>query len=222
MSRSTSIASNDVRATELGESSVRQGWCYPPPVKRFATKLLDQQLWCWGQDISSPHGNLLIEHGFQRHRERNAGSNGSTCYRLDDETRHVALWGFGIFYGERQLGGLFVRRFGFAPVWLGVESLALGIHSARALPPFARPRGADEWRRAHRLCAHMLEWNARYEREILNNLGLAYREACIADWHRPFTLADATPHAWRSLKSRRWDTDLEHWKATADRCLLNP
>jgi len=222
VSQSLALSPNDTHATSPAESSVRQGWCYPPPVKRFATKLLDQQLWCWGRDISSPDGNLLIEQGFQRHRQPDAGAKGCTCYRLDDDARHVALWGFGIFYGERELGGLLIRRFGFTPEWLGVESLALGIHSAQALPPFSRPSGADEWRRAHRLCAHLVEWIAGYERAILDSQGPAYREACIRDWLRPFTLADRTAHAWQSLKSRRWDTDLQQWRTTADRCLLDP
>ena len=73
-----------------------------------------------------------------------------------------------------------------------------------------------------RLCENMIEWIASYEHEILDSFGLPYRRQFLADWLRPFTLADRTPHAWRSLKARRWDTDLDQWKANAGRCLLNP
>ena len=50
---------------------------------------MSQQLWCWGRDIKSPQGNLLMNYGFERHRESGKGSSGSSCYRLDDGPLHV-------------------------------------------------------------------------------------------------------------------------------------
>ena len=72
-------------------------------------------------------GNLLIEFGFERHRECEIDPQ-STCYRLDCDELHVCLWGFGMFFGRRDLGGLFVNRFDFRPGWAPIESLAEGIH----------------------------------------------------------------------------------------------
>lgn len=219
MSHSATIDSNAADAVTQCPPQVRQGWCYPRPVQRFAEKLLDQQLWCWGRDILSPNGNLLMDRGFERHREKDSDSKKSTCYRLDDGERHVALWGFGIFYGERELGGLFIRRFGFSPVWYVGGVLKLGIHAPQKLPPSSRPKGTDEWARAHELSSRMMEWIADYESELLESVGLEYRQECIADWLRPITSAEGTPDAWRSLAARGWDDDLDQWKAESSRWL---
>ena len=148
------------RTENSGRLQCSRGWRYPRPVRRFAEQLLGQQLWCWGQDIKSPQGNLLIEFGFQRHRLRAADSQGSTCYRFDDDQRHIALWGFGLFYGERQLGGLYVGRFDFRPAWANLESLALGIHWPSDLPTFSLPRTNQQWQRVHQLSRRMLGWIA--------------------------------------------------------------
>ena len=43
-------------------------WRVPPSVIREGKLLLDQQCWCWGQDIRHPEGNLLLTHGFVRER----------------------------------------------------------------------------------------------------------------------------------------------------------
>lgn len=190
-----------------------RGWCFPRPVQRFADKLLTQQVWCWGRDIEYVGGNLLIRYGCVRHRPpRAARQSGSTCYRLDDGQRHLALWGFGLFYGERRLGGLYVNRFRFQPVWSAVESLSLGIHWSDDLPPFARPSGSGQWERAHRLCRNMMEWIAGYERWVRREAGLDYRNECIAEWLHPFVAADQVPAAWRVLGGRIWETDPDGWK----------
>ena len=78
-----------------------------------ATGLLNQQLWCWGQDIEYAKGNLLIRYGFDRTR---LSEGTSSVYRLElsPESR-VILRGFCVFFGQDGLGGLFIRRFGFSP-----------------------------------------------------------------------------------------------------------
>ena len=80
---------------ESPASRAGQGWCIPPTVGRFGQKLMAQQLWCWGTDVESPQGNLLMKYGFDRHRDRGDDLR-STCYRLDKSQLHVSLWGFGI------------------------------------------------------------------------------------------------------------------------------
>ena len=50
----------------------------------------------------------------------------STCYRLDQDQLHVSLWGFGMFFGRRELGGLYLDRFDFRPR-VGSRRVALTI-----------------------------------------------------------------------------------------------
>ena len=83
---------------------VGQGWCMPRQILRFGDQLMQQQLWCWGRDVERAEGNLLMEFGFERHRDC-AIDPQSTCYRLDCDELHVSLWGFGMFFGRRDLGG---------------------------------------------------------------------------------------------------------------------
>ena len=192
----------------LEESTQRtrsgQGWCMPHPVRRFGGKLMAQQLWCWGQDIEFPDGNLLMSFGFERHRYHGMVDR-STCYRLDSEQLHVCMWGFGIFFGRRDLGGLYLDRFEFCPNWAPVESLSLAIHWPDELPVFGRPRGRDQWRRARKLWKATSKWIADYESWVRDTAGIAYRRECVDTWLRPFVRADRIASAWRFISRRGWE-----------------
>ncbi len=70
--------------------SERRGWCYPMPVRRFAERLISQQLWCFGCDIKHARGNLLRRYGFSRHRSkevvvslRQSGLHGSSLESVE-------------------------------------------------------------------------------------------------------------------------------------------
>lgn len=164
---------------------------------------MEQQVWCWGRDVEYADGNLLMEFGFQRYRDCETADR-STCYRLDCDQLHVALWGFGMFFGFRELGGLFLDRFEFLPRWAPIESLALGIHWPDELPRFVRPQGRPQWQQARKLWHSSLLWIADYEAWVRSRVGLAYRRACIETWLRPFVRADKTAAAWRFLSGQGW------------------
>lgn len=190
-----------------------QGWCLPPTVLGFGGKLMEQQVWCWGRDVEYATGNLLMQFGFERHRDSDAVDR-SSCYRLDQGVFHVCLWGFGMFFGCRELGGLYLDRFDFRPAWAPVESLSLAIHWPDELPVFGRPRGRLAWQRARRLWSLALHWIADYEKWVRRHAGLAYRRRCIEAWLRPFVRADKIPAAWRFLGQRHWesvDRSLSQW-----------
>ncbi|MEP3477740.1 MAG: hypothetical protein ABJZ55_00690 [Fuerstiella sp.] len=155
-----------------------QGWCMPQTVRNFGLQLTAQQLWCWGRDIECPDGNLLLQYGFDQHRYRGK-SERSTCYRLDDEDLHVSMWGFGVFFGHRDWGGLFLSRFDFCPTWAPIESLLLAIHQIADLPAFVRPNGAVQWRCAHQLWKSLLQWMTGYERWVKKTAGIDYRHECV-------------------------------------------
>ena len=181
-----------------------QGWCMPQPVRRFGGKLMEQQVWCWGRDAEYPDRNLLMDFGFERHRDRSTEDR-STCYRLDLDELHVALWGFGMFFGRRDLGGLYLGRFDFCPKWAPVESIALAIHWPHELPVFSRPQGKQQWHRARKLWKSSLLWMAEYEAWVRSTIGVAYRRECVETWLRPFVRAEKMATAWRYLGRQRWE-----------------
>jgi hypothetical protein len=185
-------------AEQVRRTQTRQGWCMPRPVRRFGGKLMEQQVWCWGRDVEYTDGNLLMRFGFERYRDRGTADR-STCYRLDKDRLHVSLWGFGMFFGRRDWGGLYLHRFDFCPQWAPVESLSLAIHWPDELPGFARPRGRAQWERAHKLWKASLLWIASYEAWVRATVGLAYRRECVATWARPFVRAEKIEAAWRLL-----------------------
>lgn len=204
---------NQSNSTSTLQQSPR-GWCYPRVIRRFGEALLGQQLWCWGRDIEHQPENLLLRYGFARHRDRVNQTARSTCYRLDDNDMHLALWGFGMFYGRRQLGGIFVSRFDFLPKWGRIESLALGIHFPDQLPPLGRPSTGDEWRNAHALYRKLMLWIAQYERWVIDQVGLVYRDQCVARWLNPFLDARQMSAAWTGLARRGWGNDPRDWLGT--------
>ena len=181
-----------------------QGWCMPRLVQDFGLELLAQQLWCWGRDIEHPGGNVLMQFGFERHRYQGR-SERSSCYRLDDGDLHVCMWGFGIFFGQRDCGGLYLGRLDFCPRWAPIESLSVAIHQTEDLPAFARPRGMAQWKSARTLWKAMQKWIADYERWVCHTAGIAYRRECVDAWLRPFVSAKHMAPAWRFLSQRRWE-----------------
>jgi len=197
-------------ASELvGESNLSpgtragQGWCVPRSVRAFGDRLMSQQVWCWGRDVECPAGNLLLQFGFKRYRDTDTADR-STCYRLDQEKLHVCLWGFGMFFGSRELGGLYLNRFEFTPSWAPVESISLEVHWPDELPVFSRPRGPSQWLRARKLWKQSLRWIAEYETWIRKTAGLRYRRNCVGTWLQPVVRAEKKAAAWRFLSRQNW------------------
>lgn len=190
-------------------ASTQRGWGYPPPVRRLAAHLLNQQLWCWGRDVLCPDGNLLTRYGLHRRRDPGRPEKGATCYRSDDNACHVALWGFGVFFGMRQHGGLFIGRYSFQPRWAPVEAISLGVHSLDGLRMFGRPRGAEDWRHAHHLCRELFDWIVRYESWVQRTVGTAFRQECIRNWATPIVSAAGQVKAWRRIRDRSWTSASE-------------
>lgn len=195
--------------------STRCGWCLPPAVRKFANRLFSQQLWCWGQDVTHSTGNLLMRYGFERYRTPDDPQKGSTCYRTDQDEKHVALWGFGAFFGTRRLGGLYIARYDFLPLWGEIESVSYGVHSPDDLPAFHRPRRLLHWRQAHRLLSELLRWIADYERWVTAEVGPLHRQSCITRWNDPVVPGELIANAWRTLSRRSWEQ--EDWNAIRDR-----
>jgi len=132
-------------------------------VRPLAAALLDQQMWCWGRDIRWPAGNVLLQHGFKRWRPPE-GTIGCTAYQLDlPPDRQVVLWGFGLFFGNRADGGLYLERYTFAPLWTKAGDLRAALWRPEDLPELRPPQTVAERTSLVRLLASALRWVAAYE-----------------------------------------------------------
>ena len=172
-----------------------------PKTVQQAASLLDQQIWCWGRDIECSGGNLLVRHGFQR-VENPTGRNASSLYRLDlSETARVILRGFGVFYGDDHQGGVFLRRFDFAPQLTPQPDLPRPAWSLQDLPPLASPR-ADQVPSCRWLLLTLIDWIRQYEVWIAERVGVAYRAETLLECnakHGTVVAAEEVPSAWRML-----------------------
>jgi len=166
-----------------------------------AADLLNQQIWCWGQDINSASGNLLIRTGFQRF-ERPPGCNAASVYRLDiSPTARIVLRGFGVFYGDDRWGGVFVQRGGFSPRLTPDADLAKPAWRYDDLPPLKQP-GVNDFSRCQRLLLELIEWIHQYEVAIAVQPGIGYRRETLLPWaprKNRVVPAEEMAAVWRQL-----------------------
>jgi len=194
----------------------------PRAVRILGEELLDQQLWFCGRDVLHEGGNGLLRFGFERVRPP-ASQAAASAYVLPlDDGRRVVLWGFGVFYGDDALGGLFLRRYGFAPR-LTPAAAAPRTAVASSDLPLRTPATADEARRARALLTGAMRWLAAYERWAQATFGLSFRRQGIAERprrkRRRLTVApEQLPEAWDAIAA--WSengTPLAGWLRTRER-----
>lgn len=173
----------------------------PATDRRRAERLLHQQCWNWGRDIVRPEGNLLLEAGFERQRppERVIGS---THYKLVLQGGGSwMLWGFGFFYGNPQLGGIYVNRYRFKPHWMNLEDVEGPIWKPDMVPPAVSPPSTSvPWE----LVAEAALRIADYEDWAIERCGVEYRNDVFEQWRdsRKGIAPEQLPAAWRALALR--------------------
>lgn len=174
--------------------------------RRWLTQLFDQQMWCFGCDIVRPEGNLLLQLGMCRYAAPN-DTSGSTMYtaKIDDEGA-VFLWGFGVLLTIPHHGGLFLRRFDFAPRFCARDD-GFGIHHPDQLGPLRWPVKASEWICWREQVARLTRWFGRYEHWIAETYGHAYRKQCL--------------HARGSNSLVPAEQMAKEWERAACKCLRN-
>lgn len=153
-------------------------------LRRRAADLFNQQCWCWGRDVLRPQGNWLVEQGFDQLKpppEREDCS--SSVYRLSiSEGQSVVLRGFGAFFGDRNLGGVFLFRNKFAPRFMAEPELINPPWSESDLPSSA-PITDDNRGRYLELTLRLIDWIISYETDVISRLGLQYREMTLFSWN---------------------------------------
>lgn len=142
---------------------------------RRGSALMQQQCWCWGQDVRRPDGNLLLEYGFERHRPPD-GSAGATLYfRVFDGGVAISLWGWGYLYSDPRFPeAIFHGRFDFTPRACAQAGPAIGVHSLDGLT--FTPTAPSIPRVTASLQPPAIRWIAEYERWVIAHAGLDYRE----------------------------------------------
>ena len=167
-----------------------------------AIDLLSQQIWCWGRDILRPEGNWLLEIGFDRLPPPADHEECASLYSLTlPGERCVILRGFGVFYGNPSLGGVFLPRYEFCPRYTPMSSLACSPWTSADMPELELPN--DEQRDACiALTLELIQWIRSYEVGVVENLGIAYRESSLIEWNngdRKCIPAEQFASAWREL-----------------------
>lgn len=141
----------------------------------------------------------MLQYGFSRWRPPE-GILGSTAYQLDTPpSRQIVLWGFGLFYGDGADGGLYLKRFAFAPLWCPNPDLRASLWRPEELPELRGPQTSSERRSLQRLLSAALYWTAEYETWVLATLGPDYRRQCLASWEKAVAVAEAVPGHWLRL-----------------------
>jgi hypothetical protein len=168
----------------------------PAEMRETAAALLNQQMWCWGYDIRRAAGNVLLLRGFKRWRPPQ-GTLGSTAYQLDmPPDRQVVLWGFGMFFGSRSDGGLFLKRYAFAPLWTAACDLRAALWRPEELPDFRPANNLAERTCLVGVLSAAMRWIAEYETWVQETLGLDYRRQCLREWPKTVAEAGNVPQQW--------------------------
>lgn len=170
-------------------------------------KLLHQQCWLWGRDVVRPQGNLLLEHGFQRHRA--LGSGGSR-YELTIKDMRISLWGFGMHVATRNAGVLLARGERH-PLVTPAGWTAHGVHTPGDLPTRIKPRDVESVRLVARVVPWTCRWIASFEHWVIEHVGLSHRLWAIRGWERPVVPVEALPEAW----STEAEQSEQYWSSRA-------
>lgn len=168
---------------------------------QFAADLFNLQLWCWGCDIRHPGGNLLLSLGLDRLRPPK-GCGAPSIYRTGvHPAGRVCLRGFGVFFGDDRWGGLFIRRYTFAPGLTSGADLEAPPWMSDDLPPMVPPDANDAG--ARQLLRGLTGWIASYEEAIVTQNAADHRRQTLARWQNNTNAlsAELMAPAWRRLET---------------------
>ena len=174
-------------------------WRVPPSVLREGKSLLDQQCWCWGQDIRHESGNLLLAQGFVR--ERHETEKDLSRYRTHPasslghppstkEGCEVVLWAFGLFYD-----GLWLLRKDFK-IRLALSETPPDIWTVRDAE-IRYPATEDDGERLRVKLRAACLWIAAYEETI----PLKWRAETLRRWDKKAIPASEQAAHWRSIEA---------------------
>jgi hypothetical protein len=167
----------------------------------FGEKLLHHQLWFFGKDIWHTDGNLLIRYGFERFGVPD-GKDGTNGYRLKiNDLQEIVLFGFGVFWGDKHSGGIFLKRYEFNPKMLRCSSLKLPIWKKESLPHRFLPLNDLDKIATAEMFKDFSEWLAGYENWIDENCCKSWRENCLDEWENARLSINRVRQGWKILEN---------------------
>lgn len=147
-----------------------------------ASRLLSQQVWCWGQDIERSEGNWLMEIGFDRIEPEFKCDHCDSIYTLElPSGKRVMLRAFGVFYGNDQKEGIYLPRYDFLPKYSRRLNIKNPPWEKKDLPKLNYPNNL-EVSNCIFLVSELVNWIRTYEENVVNILGLDYRKSTLLEW----------------------------------------
>ena len=147
-----------------------------------ASRLLSQQVWCWGRDIERSEGNWLMEIGFDRIEPEFKCDHCDSIYTLElPSGKRVMLRAFGVFYGNDQKEGIYLPRYDFLPKYSRRLNIKNPPWEKKDLPKLNFPNNL-EVSNCIFLVSELVNWIRTYEESVVNILGLDYRKSTLLEW----------------------------------------
>ena len=147
-----------------------------------ASRLLSQQVWCWGRDIERSEGNWLMEIGFDRIEPEFKCDHCDSIYTLElPSGKRVMLRAFGVFYGNNQKEGIYLPRYDFLPKYSRRLNIKNPPWEKKDLPKLNYPNNL-EVSNCIFLVSELVNWIRTYEENVVNILGLDYRKSTLLEW----------------------------------------
>lgn len=147
-----------------------------------ASRLLSQQVWCWGRDIERSEGNWLMEIGFDRIEPEFKCDHCDSIYTLElPNGKRVMLRAFGVFYGNDQKEGIYLPRYDFLPKYSCRLNIKNPPWEKKDLPKLNFPNNL-EVSNCTFLVSELVNWIRSYEENVVNILGLDYRKSTLLEW----------------------------------------
>lgn len=147
-----------------------------------ASRLLSQQVWCWGRDIERSEGNWLMEIGFDRIEPEFKCDHCDSIYTLElPNGKRVMLRAFGVFYGNDQKEGIYLPRYDFLPKYSRRLNIKNPPWEKKDLPKLNYPNNL-EVSNCIFLVSELVNWIRTYEENVVNILGLDYRKSTLLEW----------------------------------------
>jgi hypothetical protein len=175
-----------------------RGYALPSAVRKVGACLLDVQMWCFGRDVLSQHGNLLLAYGFRRQPSPDARFR--SRYEHDSGWQ---LWSWGLWIS--QMGAsLYLPRQRFELFYMPCAARPQ-IWQPEHLPPVRAPHGLDEVAQALTLFEQLCGAVAAYEAWVQSTVGQAYRQQTIEQHpsyrHYRHINAESLVGQWQSISS---------------------
>ena len=170
-----------------------------------ASRLLSQQVWCWGRDIDRAEGNWLNETGFKITKSPPYRRNCDNIYTFDlPNHKYIMLRAFGVLYGVHEGEGIFMPRYDFSPKYSRYLAFDRPPWEEKDLPKLSFPNKSDLDR-----CAALLfeatKWIRKYEENVIEKLGLNYRRFTLYEWKKikgKIILAEEMVSEWKLLEKQ--------------------